>query len=160
MAADTAFVFELQPMTLPIEYRVAEPVELPGGCEATTHEVWPMLSASRAGDLNAVRKMVEGCPGLVHAEYNYTPAILAKTLNSSNEPTQMRHAVAQLLEYRFRFGQGGELLAMVADGPISAMRKEFLGHLAIGFIYTDGMERTLKVSWLRLALRGAAFCGR
>ena len=72
---DDGFVFQLQPMILPVEYRISQPVELPGGCETTTDEVWEILKASRAGDLDTVRRMVEGCPDLVHAEYNYTPPI-------------------------------------------------------------------------------------
>ena len=67
--------FQLQPMELPPEYKTSGPRELPDGCETTTHEVWQMLVATRDGDLAAVRRMVEGCPGLVHATYNYTPPI-------------------------------------------------------------------------------------
>ena len=58
--------FQLQPMVLPPEYRTGEPA---------AREVWQMLVATRDGDLEAVRRMVEGCPGLVHATYNYTPPI-------------------------------------------------------------------------------------
>lgn len=38
-------------------------------------DVWAMLSASRAGDLEQVKAMVERRPDLVTCEYNYTPPL-------------------------------------------------------------------------------------
>ena len=69
------YSFQLQPMELPPEYRINRPEKLPGDCETTTHEVWQVLVSTRDGDLEAVQRMIEGCPGLAHAEYNYTPPI-------------------------------------------------------------------------------------
>ncbi len=67
--------FQLQPMELPPEYIINRPEKLPGDCETTTHEVWQVMVSTRDGDLEAVRRLVEGCPGLAHAEYNYTSPI-------------------------------------------------------------------------------------
>ena len=62
-------------MIQPVELKSIKPEELPGGYTSTTAEGWQMLSACRAGDLGAVRYLVERCPGLIHFEYNYTPPI-------------------------------------------------------------------------------------
>lgn len=42
---------------------------------STTIKVWNILSASYKGDLEAVKKMVDHCPELIYAQYNYTPPI-------------------------------------------------------------------------------------
>src|SRR5215467_4295953 len=38
-------------------------------------DLWSLLEASAAGELPAVERMEEERPELVHAQYNYTPAI-------------------------------------------------------------------------------------
>ena len=62
-------------MIRPIEFAQTRPSELPGGYSTTNTEIWQMFSACREGDLDAVRELVERCPGLVHSDYNYTPPI-------------------------------------------------------------------------------------
>ena len=62
-------------MISPIEFAQTRPSELPGGYSTTNTEIWQMFSACREGDLDAVRELVERCPGLVHSDYNYTPPI-------------------------------------------------------------------------------------
>ena len=62
-------------MIQPVELKSIKPEELPGGYTSTTAEGWQMLSACRAGDLGAVRSLVERCHGLIRYEYNYTPPI-------------------------------------------------------------------------------------
>lgn len=42
---------------------------------STTTQVWGILVASRDGDLKMVEKMVDECPELIYAQYNYTPPI-------------------------------------------------------------------------------------
>jgi len=38
-------------------------------------DLWSLFEASAAGDLPAVKMLVENRPELVNAQYNYTPAI-------------------------------------------------------------------------------------
>jgi len=42
---------------------------------STTTKVWQILKASRNGNLDEVKQLVEECPGLIYAQYNYTPPI-------------------------------------------------------------------------------------
>lgn len=58
----------------------------------------------------------------------------AKTISDSNEATQCRGALAQLLEYRFEFGAPDDRLCMVVNRPLSERWAEFLDHLGIALI--------------------------
>ena len=62
-------------MLHPIELRIRLPMELQAGVYSTTTDVWQMLTASKVGDLPAVRSLVAATPGLARCEYNYMPAI-------------------------------------------------------------------------------------
>lgn len=62
-------------MLQPVELRMTLPMELHGGRYATTTDVWHMLAASRAGDLERVTSLVAATPGLVRCEYNYMPPL-------------------------------------------------------------------------------------
>lgn len=42
---------------------------------STTTQVWQMLQAANAGNLNMVRCLATECPGLLYAQYNYAPPI-------------------------------------------------------------------------------------
>lgn len=50
-------------------------MELQGGKYTTTTDVWNMLAASRAGDLDRVNSLVAVTPGLVRCEHNYMPPL-------------------------------------------------------------------------------------
>lgn len=62
-------------MLKPHELNAHLPVRLSNGVLSTTANVWEILAASREGDLQAVRRLVHGCPELIYAQYNYTPPI-------------------------------------------------------------------------------------
>ena len=62
-------------MLQPVELRITLPMELQGGRYATTTEVWHMLAASRAGDLERIKSLVADTPGLVRCEHNYMPPL-------------------------------------------------------------------------------------
>jgi ankyrin repeat protein len=51
------------------------PMELQGGEYATTTDVWHVLAASRAGDLERITSLVAAAPGLVRCEHNYMPPL-------------------------------------------------------------------------------------
>lgn len=50
-------------------------MELSNGVMSTTTDVWNILVASKNGDIDAIKKMVDRCPELIYAQYNYTPPI-------------------------------------------------------------------------------------
>jgi ankyrin repeat protein len=62
-------------MLQPVELRITLPMELRGGQYATTTDVWHMLAATRAGDLDRVKALVAATPGLVRCEHNYMPPL-------------------------------------------------------------------------------------
>ena len=62
-------------MIQPVELKSELPMSLSGGVISTTSKVWSILFASRNGDLETVKKMVDECPELIYAQYNYTPPI-------------------------------------------------------------------------------------
>lgn len=59
----------------PPELKPTLPMELQDGEYSTTTEVWRMLVASRAGDLDQVKELVATTPGLVTCYYNYMPPL-------------------------------------------------------------------------------------
>jgi ankyrin repeat protein len=62
-------------MILPNELKQTLPMELSDGIVSTTTYVWEILLASRDGDLQRVKELVDECPGLIYAQYNYAPPI-------------------------------------------------------------------------------------
>jgi uncharacterized protein len=58
-------------MIQPVEMRAHLTVRLQDGAASTTTEVWEMITAARAGDLDAVTTLVSRNPSLVHCDYNY-----------------------------------------------------------------------------------------
>lgn len=50
-------------------------MKLSNGVVSDTKSVWNILVASAKGDLEAIKKMVDSCPELIYAQYNYTPPI-------------------------------------------------------------------------------------
>lgn len=61
-------------MIKPIELARELPMSIPGGLSTTT-KVWDMLTASHAGNLEQVKQLAAEEPGLLYAQYNYTPPI-------------------------------------------------------------------------------------
>jgi len=65
----------LSGMLQPLELRISLPMELREGESATTTEVWHMLAASHAGDLERIKSLLAATPGLVRCEHNYLPPL-------------------------------------------------------------------------------------
>ena len=61
-----------------------------------------------------------------------------KSLSESNEADQCRAALAQLLEYRFLYGNDTDQLCAVFDRPIADRRLAFLEALGIAAVVFDG----------------------
>src|SRR5215216_894076 len=62
-------------MLQPIEMKLKVPMKLSNGVVSTTEKVWDILVASRNGSLESVKELVNECPELIYAQYNYTPPI-------------------------------------------------------------------------------------
>jgi len=62
-------------MLRPHELILNLPMVVADGALSTTGKVWDILVASKNGDLDIVKKLVSECPGLIYAQYNYTPPI-------------------------------------------------------------------------------------
>jgi hypothetical protein len=60
-----------------------------------------------------------------------------KSLSESNEANQCRAALAQLLEYRFLYGQDADQLCAVFDRPIADRRLAFLEALGIAVVVLE-----------------------
>lgn len=62
-------------MIKPHELSRELPVKLSIGAVSTTAKVWEILSASNDGSLSRIRQLVNECPELAYAQYNYAPPI-------------------------------------------------------------------------------------
>jgi hypothetical protein len=62
----------------------------------------------------------------------------AKSISGTNELAQTRTALAQLLEYRYFYGDAADRLCVVTDRPINDRRVRFLNAAGIAVAYDDG----------------------
>jgi len=62
-------------MIQPHELKLDLPVKLANDAISKTTKVWEVLKASKDGDLSRVQDLVEECPELAYAQYNYAPPI-------------------------------------------------------------------------------------
>src|SRR5688572_8345750 len=62
-------------MIQPHELKLDLPMKLSNDAVSTTVKVWEALKASSDGDLSRVQALVEDCPELAYAQYNYAPPI-------------------------------------------------------------------------------------
>jgi uncharacterized protein len=62
-------------MIQPKELKLHLPMEVGNGVISTTTKVWEILLASYDGNLDKVTRLVDECPELIYAQYNYAPPI-------------------------------------------------------------------------------------
>jgi len=62
-------------MIQPNEMQLNVPMDLSNGVVSTTTKVWHILAASHEGNIGRVKELVDDCPELIYAQYNYTPPI-------------------------------------------------------------------------------------
>jgi len=62
-------------MIQPHEMKLNLPIKLSNEVVSTTTKVWNILVASRNGNLEEVKHLVNKCPELIFSQYNYTPPI-------------------------------------------------------------------------------------
>jgi hypothetical protein len=67
----------------------------------------------------------------------------AKTVSTRSEPVRLRAALAQLLEYRFFWGEPEDELCIVTTAPVSDERIRFLRTLGVDVVwFSDGRATT------------------
>jgi hypothetical protein len=64
----------------------------------------------------------------------------AKTVAARSESARVRSALAQLLEYRFLYGEPDDLLCLVSNHPISDRRVRFLSELSVLVLWQGGVS--------------------
>ena len=62
-------------MIQPHEMKLNLPMKLSNEVVSTTTKVWNILVASKNGNLEEVKHLVNDCPELIFAQYNYTPPV-------------------------------------------------------------------------------------
>lgn len=62
-------------MIRPVELQSTFPMTLHGGAVSTTTQVWEMLAASRAGDVDRALALMAERPELATCQFNYTPPL-------------------------------------------------------------------------------------
>src|SRR5690349_15940978 len=62
-------------MVCPIEMKRNYSIKLSDGVLSTTTKVWEVLLVAKEGDLKKLKQLVEECPALIYAQYNYAPPI-------------------------------------------------------------------------------------
>ena len=62
-------------MIQPRELKLHLPMEVGNSVISTTTKVWEILLASHDGDFDKMKKLVDECPELIYAQYNYAPPI-------------------------------------------------------------------------------------
>jgi len=90
-------------MIQPYELTLGLPMNIPDGIVSTTTKVWDVLVASHRGDLEAVKEMVDECPELIYAQYNYTRPIHFAV--REGHPDLVNYLLEQGAEWRNRKGR-------------------------------------------------------
>src|ERR1044071_3578585 len=62
-------------MIQPNEMKLELPMTVANETVSTTTKVWEILVASKEGNLQKVKALIEETPELIYAQYNYTPPI-------------------------------------------------------------------------------------
>ena len=81
---------------------------------------------------------VQQMPGAVDLRGTYRRKRVlfeAKTITRKDEIHQIRLGLAQLLEYRFKYGVEGDALCLITDHPISNGRADFMASLDVAVMW-------------------------
>ncbi len=62
-------------MIQPNDLKLDLPMKVANGVMSTTSKVWEILHASYLGDLEKVKELLDECPALIYAQYNYAPPV-------------------------------------------------------------------------------------
>ena len=126
-------------MIQPNELKLNLPVELSNGVMSTTTKVWDVLVASKNGDLDTVKKMVDECPELIYAQYNYTPPIyfavreghidLVKYLltNGAHDPDYKNYPFLDTLQTLAQDRSNNEIVTLLSGYATNTSLHKFKG---------------------------------
>jgi hypothetical protein len=97
---------------------------------------------------------VQEIPGAIdlwarHPRLGFRVIFEVKTLTSDNELDQTRSALAQLLEYRLRYGHPSDRLCVVANRVVTQTRVSVLENLGAAVIWLTGKTFVAGSLWMR-----------
>lgn len=111
------------------EVKLNLPIVLPGGQLSTTLQVWELLTASRDGDLARVKAIVNDCPAMAYAQYNYTPPVHFAVSEGHTSLVQYLLSLGAL-DPAYRTYPFGDSLVTMADDrgytEIAALLQDYL----------------------------------
>lgn len=108
-----------------------EPEEIQALQEKAKQHHHSLLAALQARLIDAGWRDIEEIPGGVRVIFE------AKTVSDSNETSQPRSALAQLLEYRLEHGTAEDLLCLAVNREISLRRARLLDAFEVAVIAVD-----------------------
>ena len=135
----------LGPLIRPVELRGSRPYTLPDGTVVTTEDVYAMFVAARAGDLPAVRSLIERAPGLAVVEYNYTPPIHFAVREGHLPIVEVLVDRGADLAYR-SYPFADSLLMMAEDREHEAVAALLRRHLARRFALAPGTKEIIEAA--------------
>jgi ankyrin repeat protein len=102
-------------------------------------DVWNMLSASRDGDLERVKRLASRRPALIQCEYNYTPPIHFAVREGHTE--LVRYLLEQGVDPTYRtYPFQDSLLTMAQDREHHEIARLLLEMLSLRFPIAEGLS--------------------
>ena len=126
-------------MLQPNELKLTLPMELSDGVVSVTTKVWDVLVASKTGSLDTVKKLVDECPELIYAQYNYTPPIhfavreghvdLVNYLlnNGAHDPAYKTHPFLETLQTVAKDRGNHEIFSLLDKYAVNTSMHKFKG---------------------------------
>jgi ankyrin repeat protein len=146
-------------MIKPLELSLGLPMEVANKVISTTDKVWEILLASRDGDLEHVKRLVNECPELIYGQYNYTPPIhfavreghieLVKYLldKGAHDPNYKIYPFLDKLELMADDRGYTEIVDRLNDYATHPERQQFLGIMERSFLNAAIYNWNFKKRW-------------
>ncbi len=140
-------------MIRPYEMSLGLPMEVANKALSTTGEVWDVLMASHAGDLEKVKQLSSACPELVYAKYNYTQpihfavreghiALVSYLLNQgAHDPDYKIYPFLDKLDTLAEDRGYDEIVELLKDYAAHPERQQYFGDNGSIFYKRDAIEQ-------------------
>ena len=144
---------DLQRLATDLALAPSEYGKTTGGYRATYEEVMALQEKANIKHFQTLRSLAEALTEAAWQGVEEIPAAIdlqafkpdgservifeVKSLSPSNEAQQCRAALAQLLEYRFLYGNNSDQLCAVFDRPIADRRLAVLEALGVAVVMLD-----------------------
>jgi ankyrin repeat protein len=139
-AKETPFAYLLLHPERPAGYRGQ--LQMIHPADLKDDEIWEMLSASRAGDLDRVKELVSRRPELARCEYNYTPPIHFAV--REGHLSLVRYLLDQGVDLNYKtYSFGDSLLTMARDREYHEIAELLLETLSGWFPVREGINAIL-----------------